>query len=68
MLAVLARFGPLVLLAAVGLALPNLYVQLVGQYESFAANRWNIAEVRRMSYFVQMITMNANGSLLISPG
>ncbi|HEU5318465.1 MAG TPA: ABC transporter ATP-binding protein [Chloroflexota bacterium] len=57
MLAVLARFGPLVAVAAVALALPNLYLQLASQYETFSINRWNIAEVRRMSYFVQLITM-----------
>jgi ATP-binding cassette subfamily B protein len=57
MLAVLARFGPLVALAAVALSLPYLYLQLASQYETFSVNRWNIAEVRRMSYFVQLITM-----------
>ena len=56
MLAVLTRFGPLVALAALLLAAPNLYLQLASQYQSFSVARWNIVEARWMRYFGELLT------------
>jgi len=64
MLAVLARFSPLVAGAAVLLALPNLYVQFSSQYESYGIARWNIVEPRYMRYFVDVITSKVTAAEL----
>ncbi|HET6314932.1 MAG TPA: hypothetical protein VFG86_00635, partial [Chloroflexota bacterium] len=64
MLAVLARSGPLLAVAAVLLALPNLYLQLASQYDNFRIASWNIVEPRYMRYFVDVITSKVTAAEL----
>jgi ATP-binding cassette subfamily B protein len=57
MICVLAAFQPLLALAVVSLALPNLFFQFKMQYETWAIQDFEIPEVRKMRYFGDILTM-----------
>lgn len=56
MICVLASFQPLLALAVVSLAVPNLFYQFKMQYEAWAIQNFEVPEVRKMRYFSDVLT------------
>ncbi|HET7767154.1 MAG TPA: hypothetical protein VFN74_00165, partial [Chloroflexota bacterium] len=56
MLGVLLAFQPLLVLFAFALAVPNLVSQFRSHVEIWAIQNWSVPEVRKMTYFVEVLT------------
>ena len=56
MLGVLLAFQPLLVLFAFALAVPNLLSQFRSHVEIWAIQNWSVPEVRKMTYFVEVLT------------
>ena len=56
MLGVLLAFQPALVLAAFALAVPNLLAQFRSHVEIWAIQNFSVPEVRKMTYFVELLT------------